>query len=429
MTSIPLSIIYLRTNKETAIATNQTFINKNPDFQREYDAWDDNMKTRFIETIIIGRAMNPIWTILNTEENSEEVLDGMHRLTTALDFLNNKFKLNSKYFTDEKRGEIYDKKFFKELSYDDQHKIRNYNFTFNQLDSSYRTDVNKRRDQYEILNRSSKTLNDYEFNKVLYGPFFDIFSIFKKEIHPLFFNNEDKRGEIETQIIDILVLSDELPNSWSSINTLREMYYEKKLGNTQQSVDLYLQNNMEDIKERICFMKKVIVCLKDNTFFSLDKKTFRKLYLPYRFIISRLMYKFNKDISLFYRHIMDIMTQLKQSILEVDLQSILDCKSRNAVFQKKLIQLIDITIHTSFEANKEKRLFSKTDIRRKLEEQNNACNTCKLKKEKYEGDHIISWSKGGKTNYENLQVLCKDCHHKKSANDLSSTPLVEIAST
>jgi uncharacterized protein with ParB-like and HNH nuclease domain len=95
MCSIPLSVINLRINKETAIAANQTYINKNPDFQREYEAWDDKLKKRFIETILIGRYMNPIWTIFNLEENSEEVLDGMLRLTTALDYFNDKFKLNS----------------------------------------------------------------------------------------------------------------------------------------------------------------------------------------------------------------------------------------------------------------------------------------------------------------------------------------------
>ena len=99
MTSISLSTINVRTNKETALAWGQTFINKNPDFQRDYEAWDDKLITRFIETILIGRAMNPIWTILNPEDNSEEILDGMHRITTAVDFLNNKFKLNGKYFT------------------------------------------------------------------------------------------------------------------------------------------------------------------------------------------------------------------------------------------------------------------------------------------------------------------------------------------
>ena len=97
MTTLNLSTINVRINKEHALAMNLTYINKQPDFQREYDAWDDKLKTRFVETMLIGRAMNPIWTILNSDENSEEILDGMHRITTATDFLNNKFKLNDKF--------------------------------------------------------------------------------------------------------------------------------------------------------------------------------------------------------------------------------------------------------------------------------------------------------------------------------------------
>jgi len=412
MTSYPLSIINLRTNREAAIATDQVFINKNPDFQREYEAWDDKLKTRFIETILIGRAMNPIWTILNPEDNSEEVLDGMHRLTTALDYLNNKFKLNSKHFTDEARGQQYDKKSFGELTKDDQSKIRNYNFTFNQLDSSYRTDTNKRRDQYEILNRSSKTLTDYEFNKVLYGKFFDIISLFKEELNKLFFKMEDKRGDLETEIIDILVLSGELPNSWSSVSTMRDKYYELTIGNDQESVDRFLQENGESIRNKLIMMKKIIVTLKDNRFFSEDKRIYNKYSLPYKFIISRLLHKFN-DISLFNRHIVDIIEQFRINITGIDIQEKLSCKTRNATFQRKLITLIDSTINETFEKNKDKRLFSKSEIHTKLKEQKNACAHCKKSKEKYEGDHIVSWSRGGKTTPDNLQVLCLDCHRKK----------------
>lgn len=412
--AISLSIINLRSQKETALGANEVWINKNPDFQREYDAWDDKMKTRFIETILIGRAMNPIWTILNPYDNSEEVLDGMHRLTTALDYLNNKFRLNSKHFTEPVRCQQYGNKLFSELSLDDQQKVRKYNFVFNCLDSTYKMDVNKRRDMYEILNRSSRTLNDYEFNKVLYGKFFDIISLYKDDLNKLFFRRTDKRGELQTEIIDVFVLSGELPNSWSSLPAMCEKYYEDTIGKTQESVAVYMQANEERINEQMIMMKKVVLALNENLFFSSDKKIRAKNYLPYKLIIGRLMHKF-KDISRFNRHIVDILQILDSEITGsgIQIQTKLDCPSRNASFQKKLINIIDSIIDKVIETNKDRRLFSKTDINFKLNQQNNACAICKVQKEKYEGDHIISWSRGGKTVFENLQVLCSDCHRKK----------------
>ncbi|WP_213274797.1 HNH endonuclease family protein [Campylobacter vulpis] len=39
----------------------------------------------------------------------------------------------------------------------------------------------------------------------------------------------------------------------------------------------------------------------------------------------------------------------------------------------------------------------------------------KLELEQMEADHILAWSKGGKTEKENCQILCKECNRKKSA--------------
>ena len=54
--------------------------------------------------------------------------------------------------------------------------------------------------------------------------------------------------------------------------------------------------------------------------------------------------------------------------------------------------------------------------RKKYEEQKGICPFCKEHFEfsEMEGDHIIPWSKGGKTVYENLQMLCRMCNNTKS---------------
>ena len=97
MENISLSIINLRTNKEIANAAGQIYLNKSPDFQRDYEAWNDKLRTRFVESIILNRATNPIWILLNDDENSEEILDGMHRITTALAFFNNDFCIHANH--------------------------------------------------------------------------------------------------------------------------------------------------------------------------------------------------------------------------------------------------------------------------------------------------------------------------------------------
>ena len=245
MNTIPLSIINLRTNKEASLATNQAYINLQPPWQREYEAWDEKIKTRFIETIIIGRTTNPIWTILNPDDESECVLDGMHRLTTSLKYLNNEFELCGKYFTH--LGIEFDKKKFEDLDNINKSKIRNYLFIFNLLDATYYTDANKRRDMYEILNRSNQHLNTYEYNKVLYHSFYNIINDFKDCFEALFYNKKDSRGEIQTEIIELVVLTSKMPNSWTSIKGLTDKWYKEELGEKEECVNEYLKKNKTEI--------------------------------------------------------------------------------------------------------------------------------------------------------------------------------------
>ena len=56
------------------------------------------------------------------------------------------------------------------------------------------------------------------------------------------------------------------------------------------------------------------------------------------------------------------------------------------------------------------------DKRTAYEKQNGICPICGTHHEieEMEGDHIIPWSKGGKTTIDNLQMLCKKCNREKS---------------
>jgi hypothetical protein len=112
------------------------------------------------------------------------------------------------------------------------------------------------------------------------------------------------------------------------------------------------------------------------------------------------------------------LNDFNSKIIQVDIQNKLNCKSRNATFQKKLISFIDSIIISNYDKDDEKnnRFFNKKIVNKKLQDQNNKCNICHrdLSNVIYHADHIDPWSNGGKTEYSNLQVLCKPCHQTKN---------------
>jgi len=62
------------------------------------------------------------------------------------------------------------------------------------------------------------------------------------------------------------------------------------------------------------------------------------------------------------------------------------------------------------------RTFSPKMVRTAYERQKGICPKCKkyFELEEMQADHIMPWSKGGKTIAENCQMLCADCNRRKS---------------
>jgi len=424
---LKVSQIKCQTQHEVASSTGGEYINVQPPFQREYEAWDDRMKTRLIESILINRRMNPIWLILNPVPDElgntvYDVLDGMHRIRTVLGFIDNEYKLIGRHFSNKDIGQKHDNIYFRDMDVDTKQIVRNYKMTFNYLDSSFHTDSTKRRDMYEILNKSTKTLNDYEFDKVSYNKFYDILKKFKDDFKIWMYSKKDTRGNIESEMMECLALSENISSSWASVNELRKLWQAKNLGESEESVSEYLTKGGEkEITERFNLMIKVGKRLSEREMIPTDRREYRSNALCLKFLVSRIPV-YISDVSYLNRHILDIFSDFKQEVLDVDIQSKLEAKSRNAVFQKNLIKLIDDIIcrHVS----NEPRCFSKTDIYRKLEEQDGKCAKCGCVPNQPEGHHKVEWSRGGKTEYVNLKILCDLCHKDATRDYLKSLSAV-----
>ena len=62
------------------------------------------------------------------------------------------------------------------------------------------------------------------------------------------------------------------------------------------------------------------------------------------------------------------------------------------------------------------RAFTESQKRSAYERQNGVCPMCgeHFEYKDMQGDHITPWSRGGKTNVDNCQMLCADCNRRKS---------------
>jgi hypothetical protein len=415
---VSLQIINLRSKRETALATDQIHINVQPSFNRGYEVWNDKLKTRLIETILIGRAMNPIWTVQNDEEGSEEVLDGMHRLTTALHFLDNVFALSGTYMT---TLDGYNSLFFRDLSKSDQHKIRNYNFVINKLDASYKNDPEKLQDMYDILNRSSVMLNEFEYNKPIYNPFYKsiggfIMQHFRKTA--LYDSEDNPRGKLESEAMKWLALSEPRLPVFSSLGDLSEQWQHEHVGRTHadvvSSVLTHATTWLETL-DRICKTQAKYVD-EELLLEGLSSSGLRRNAVPIMFIVTRTV-ALIRDPARVSRHVSNLAAAFKAAILGVDIQQVLECSSRNAAFQRKLLERTDNIILTELgDSQQQPRCFPKAMIEEKLREQSNTCALCQAPitgSQKYEGDHVLPWIKGGNTVKSNLQVVHQKCHKRK----------------
>lgn len=343
---INLVTVNTQVNPVTAQQFGLDHINLEPSFQRNYDAWTFSMKVRLIETMLVGFDMNGIWLTHNDKTGSDDVLDGKHRLSTCLAFYNNEFMLSSKHFKfmPKKCRKKYHGKKFSNLDEEDKAKIKKYKFRFTNVGIR---SIDEIRYFYEMLNRSSVELNDYEYDKGLYKPFYDIITSMKHHFigTKMFKKIPDKRGKIDALIIELFILSKDVPQSWCSVKDLRRKWFKNNMGEDEKSVSKYIRNNSDMIQKRLKKIYKMILVLQELKFFTVSGEVNRTNILDYKIMVGRCAAKILK-ISLFREHAKSLINTFNTLITHENIVNFFKCRQRNAQFQKKYISHIDGIIKT-----------------------------------------------------------------------------------
>jgi len=142
-------------------------INLSPDFQRNF-VWNSAQKSRLIESILL-RIPLPMFYFSEDEVGRITIVDGLQRLTTIKEFMENKFPLrNLEYLEDSCGGRYYKEEGFKHGL--DPKYLRWFNqtqFSVNVIDPSSPSKV--KYDIFRRINTGGKPLNNQEIRNCLAG--------------------------------------------------------------------------------------------------------------------------------------------------------------------------------------------------------------------------------------------------------------------
>lgn len=142
-------------------------IDLSPDFQRHF-VWNSAQKSRLIESILL-RIPLPMFYFSEDNEGRITIVDGLQRLTTIKEFMDNKFPLrNLEYLEDSCGGKYYQSE-GKKVGLDAKY-LRWFNqtqFSVNVIDPSSPPKV--KYDIFRRINTGGKPLNNQEIRNCLAG--------------------------------------------------------------------------------------------------------------------------------------------------------------------------------------------------------------------------------------------------------------------
>ncbi|WP_429962054.1 DUF262 domain-containing protein [Enterococcus sp. AZ083] len=155
-------------NFETVQDISQKFSNEllivDPSYQRR-KVWNPQDKVRLIETILLGLVMPEVFfwsseTDPMTGNTITHIVDGQQRITTIIEFVNNEFSLNERFFLDDDMKNNYAGKYFEDLDTETKINFWNYQIFIINIDRSLQKDDIK--NLFYRVNLTNYSLNSQE---------------------------------------------------------------------------------------------------------------------------------------------------------------------------------------------------------------------------------------------------------------------------
>lgn len=343
-----------------------------PPFQREF-VYKDRQRDAVIDTVRKGFPLNVMyWS--KVSDSRFEVLDGQQRTISLGQYLNGDFavKING------------NDKFFHNLTETEKQQIQDYELTIYICEG---TEAEKL-EWFKVINIAGETLTDQELLNATY--------------------TGEWLADAKAYFSKRNCVAGQMANGFIKGNPIRQDYLEKALswiadrdGLDSGGKYMAIHQHDADANELWLYFQEVISWAKrlfPNTQKKLtESQAWGLLYNKYR----AKSYNTNEIKTLIDRLILDEDITKQAGIIPYAL-------SDRTKHDEKLLSI---------------RVFSEQTKRRVYEKQGHRCPCCikngvtaEYAFEDMQGDHIIPWSKGGRTVEENCQMLCRKCNTEKSDN-------------
>ena len=349
--------------KEEGIVGFQGKLDIRPKYQREF-VYKDKQKEEVIRTIVKGFPLNVMyWVKKNNTKDEYELLDGQQRTISICQYVNGEFSLI------DNDG---NPKAFYNLTDDEQDAILDYNLMIYFCEGTDKEKLN----WFRTINIAGEKLTEQELRNAVYtGSWL----------------SDCKRHFSKTGCVAHLLGSDYVKGV-----PIRQELLEKTLKwISNDNIEDYMSKHQqdEDCDELWQYFQDVINWVK-------------KLFPVYRKDMKSV------DWGALYNEYKDNKynaTQLEKRYQKLIIDEEIEGNYPKGIY---LYLITDNEKHLSL------RVFNDKKNKFIFENQKGMCPKCSknFKIEEMEGDHIIPWSKGGKTTQDNCQMLCKKDNGKKSNN-------------
>lgn len=346
---------YYNDEEEGVVAYDEA-LNVRPRYQREF-VYKPEQRDEVIRSVLEGFPLSVFyWAV--APDDKFEMLDGQQRTMSICEYVDGNFTVD---------GMLFDN-----LPADKQQAILDYELIVYVCDG---TDSEKLK-WFKVINIAGEKLTDQELRNAIYaGPWVsDARRYFSKSNGPAY----------------------QLASDYMKGEPIRQAYLETVLGwaaDKDSVVDINhymgIHQHDENAKALWNYFRKVVKWVKT---------VFPTTYSQMR----------GKPWGIWYNKYHDT----KTASLDAEVKRLMsdpEVTSRSGIWE----YLLD-----GDERHLSLRQFDDDDKRVRYGEQGGKCAICgkPFDYSKMHGDHIVPWSQGGRTVYENLQMLCTTCNIKKGAN-------------